>query len=138
MILALLGGTGCSTTSGGGPYMTSVIVTAPNREAVAQATAKAFEQEGYTAIVTEGNEMRFDKQGSLMTKAAYGSYGDAGVWHRVKVWLRPLEGKTWRVGCDAFVVRDYGDSFFEEEQQLLKFRSGPYTKILNDIQNHLP
>ena len=39
--------------------------------------------------------------------------------------------------CQAYVVKDAGDSFFEDEQKLANVRRGPYQSLLNKVANQL-
>jgi hypothetical protein len=52
---------------------------------------------------------------------------------RVKADVVSLGTDTFRLQCQAYVVRGAGDSFFEEEQRLANIRSGPYQSLLNKV-----
>jgi hypothetical protein len=56
---------------------------------------------------------------------------------RVKVDIVSLSGDSQRLQCQAYIVRNAGDSFFEDEQRLANIRSGPYQSLLNKVAKQL-
>jgi hypothetical protein len=76
-----------------------------------------------------------------MTNLAYegvvGTHEGAQTLVRVKMDLVNLGSGSYRLQCQAYVVRGAGDAFFEEEQRLANVRSGPYQSLLNKVAKQL-
>ncbi len=85
--------------------------------------------------------MLFQKEASRGQSLAYGGvvdtyYGSSTVV-RVKASLVDLGGGTYRLQCNAFMVRKADDSFFEDESALLNIRSRPYQNLLDKVAKRL-
>lgn len=139
-MLALTGG-GCGATKPSGASFASVTIKGHTPNEIAQVTAQVFQEEGYVGGSTKGHPMVFQKEGSRMTDLAYQGVVDthygAGTAVRVKVDIVSLGANFHRLQCQAYVVRNAGDGFFEEEQRLANIRSGPYQSLLNKVANQL-
>lgn len=140
-ILAALAGAGCGATKPSGASFASVTIKGHTPEEIARVTAQVFQEDGYIGGSMPGHPMVFQKEGSRMTDIAYGGVADSYYGEktaiRVKVDLVSLGGDTHRLQCQAFVVRDAGQGFFEEEQKLANIRSGPYQSLLNKVVKQL-
>jgi len=85
--------------------------------------------------------MVFQKEGSRGQSLAYGGvvathYGEVTLV-RVRAQLVDLGASGYRLQCQAFMVRNANDSFFEDESRLLNIRSGPYQNLLDKVANRL-
>jgi len=141
-ILALtLIGTGCRSMSGPtSASFASVTITGKSLEEIRNASAAVFQADGYRASAS-GQEMLFEKEGSLNNTFAHDGFvaaqGGAVTIVRVRAEIVDLGGGTRRLQCHAFMVKSAGDSFFEEEHKLANIRSGPYQKLLNKVAKRL-
>ncbi len=70
---------------------------------------------------------------NLAYEGVAGSYYGAKTLVRVKAEIVGIGGGSHRLQCQAYMVRDAGDSFFEEEQKLTSLRSRPYQSLLNKV-----
>lgn len=139
--LLALTGAGCGATKPSGASFASVIIKGHTPNEIAQFTAQVFQEEGYVGGSMKGHPMVFQKEGSRMTDLAYQGVADthygAGTAVRVKVDIVSLGADSHRLQCQAYVVRNAGDGFFEEEQRLANIRSGPYQSLLNKVAKQL-
>ena len=56
---------------------------------------------------------------------------------RVKAEMLDLGNGSQRLQCQASIVRNAGDSFFEDESRLTNLRSGPYQSLLDKVAKQL-
>lgn len=144
-IACLLIGTGafgCKSMSGpGSASFASVTIKNHSSEEITRVTAEVFQADGYSVAPSSDGHMVFQKEASRMTTFAYEGLVAAQAGSitlvRVKAELVDLGSSTFRLQCQAYVVRGAGDSFFEEEQRLTNVRSGPYQSLLNKVSKAL-
>jgi hypothetical protein len=140
-VLLLLAGSGCGLTKPSGASFASVTIKGHTPEEIARATVRVFEEDGYRGGSMPGHPMVFQKEGSRMSDIAYGGVADtfygAKTMVRVKVDIVKLGEASHRLQCQAYMVRDAGDSFFEDEQKLANIRRGPYQSLLNQVARQL-
>jgi hypothetical protein len=133
--------TGCGATKPSGASFASVTIKGHSKDEIARVTAQVFQEEGYVGGSMKGHPMVFQKDASRMTDLAYQGVVDthygAKTVVRVKMDLVNLGGDSHRLQCQAYVVRNAGDGFFEEEQRLANIRSGPYQSLLNKVAKRL-
>jgi hypothetical protein len=101
-----------------------------------------FRENGYMGGPNGPTTMLFQREGSRANDLAYNGvvnthYGAKTVV-RVKSEMVDLGGGSIRLQCQAYMVRNAGDSFFEEETRLANMRGGPYQKLLNETAKRLP
>ncbi|MCL4787690.1 MAG: hypothetical protein KJ070_12995 [Verrucomicrobia bacterium] len=141
VVLLALAGFGCGATKPSGASFASVLIKSRMAQEIANVTAQVFQQEGYVGGSMKGHPMVFQKEGSRMTDIAYQGIVDthygAGTVVRVKVDIVSAGADAHRLQCQAYVVRNAGDGFLEEEQRLAKIRSGPYQALLNKVADRL-
>ena len=144
MLTALLGSawlSGCA--SDGKPKPTgfaSVVIPNRSREEIQQATLTVFISDGYRAVVKPEGKMQFEKEASRSTRNAYSSFGETfkeKVDVRVRAEIESLGLGTHRLHCNAWIVRDAGDAFGEEELKVSSFGRKPYQKLLDDVAARL-
>jgi hypothetical protein len=139
--LLALAGAGCGLTKPGSASFASVTIKGHPPDEIAGVTAQVFQEDGYVGGSMKGHPMVFQKEGSRMTDMAYGGVADtfygAKTLVRVKVDIVTLGADSHRLQCQAYVVKDAGDSFFEEEQRLTNVRRGPYQSLLNKVAKQL-
>jgi hypothetical protein len=139
--LLSLVGIGCHSMSGpASASFASVIIHNHSPAEIQKVTIQVFQEDGY-AVGSIGDQMVFQKEGSRMTNLAYegavGSYYGAQTIVRVKTDLVPLGNDSYRLQCQAYIVRNAGDAFFADEQKLANIRSGPYRSLLKKVAKQL-
>ena len=136
-----LAGTGCGAFKPGSASFASVAIKGHSSEEIARVTAQVFQEDGYVGGSMAGQAMVFQKEGSRMQNLAYEGVVDthygASTLVRVKVNIVMLGEDSRRLQCQAYIVKGAGDAFFEEEQRLANFRSGPYQSLLNKVAKQL-
>ena len=111
----------------------SVRIQGHTAEQIRAATVVVFQQNGYLAVGGR-SEMVFEREGSRWDQIAYGGFvDDASVWVRVRVSVVPLSEGVFRLQCQAFKVRDKGDSVFEQQVRLKNNHSKPYQALLDKV-----
>ena len=139
----LLAGVGCGSL--GGPASASFAsVTIQNRslEEIVGATTKVFGAEGYTGGMSGPGKMVFQKVASRATtmsrEGLVATHYGARTVDRVRVEIDSLGGGTsYRLQCQAYVVRNAGDSMLEDEVRLTNLRGAPYQSLLNKVKKQL-
>ena len=135
------GGLACHSTKPGSASFASVTIHNRSLPEVQQATLLVFREDGYAGAPIGVDGMIFEKEGSRLNDIAYNGvvgthYGQRSAI-RVKSQIVDLGGNSWRLQCQAFTVRDAGDSFFAEEIPMTNIRSGPYQVLLNKVASRL-
>jgi hypothetical protein len=133
--------TGCSLGKPASASFASVVIANRSVEQIQQAATVVFQGDGYSASAGSGNTMVFEKEGTRANNLAYnglvGTHYGAQTIIRVRTDIVDLGGGSSRLQCQAFMVRNANDSFFEDESRLANFRSGPYQKLLDEVVKRL-
>jgi hypothetical protein len=132
---------GCSTGQPGSASFANVIIPGKTPDQICQTTGAVFQEDGYQIVSLNPTGMVFQKEGSRGQSLAYGGVVDthygAVTLVRVKAELQNLGAKGYRLQCQAYMVRNAGDSFFAEETKLVNARSRPYQKLLDQVAKRL-
>lgn len=87
------------------------------------------------------SSMLFQKEASRGQSLAYGgvvdTYYGSSTAVRVRASLVDMGVGTYRLQCQAYMVRKAGDSFFEDETPILNIRSRPYQNLLDKVAKKL-
>jgi hypothetical protein len=133
---------GCSSTSEpGSSSFASVTIAGRTPDQIIQATEQVFREDGFAGGATGKGDLLFQKEGSRMSTLKYegiwATTGGSVTLYRAKCQIIPLGGDSFRLQCQAFVVRNSGDPFFEDEQRLTNVRSGHYKSLLKKVAERL-
>jgi hypothetical protein len=129
---------GCQSPHGwSSNRMASVMIKNQSHELIMTATKDVFREHSYQTLRDGPDEYVFEKQGTGMNTFVYGDLSGEAVWVRVKLVLHEQSPGETLVECDAYIIRGHGNSFFEEEQKLPKYKSGPYQELLDQIKMRL-
>ncbi|HWW00195.1 MAG TPA: hypothetical protein VNZ64_10910 [Candidatus Acidoferrum sp.] len=125
----------------GSASFASVVIASRSTAEIQSATVAVFSANGYAGHDKGSGQMVFEKEGTRANNLAYngvvGTHYGAQTIVRVKTELLDLGGGSHRLQCQAYMVRNAGDSFFEEEQRLANVRRGPYQTILDEVAKRL-
>jgi hypothetical protein len=103
---------------------------------IAAAAIDVFRDQGYRLAHKSTFGLVFEQQGSNLNNLAYGSWiGDQPVWQRVTVDVIALSEGRYRVQCHVVLVRDRSGP--TEEELNVRFRSGPFQKMMDEIARRL-
>ncbi len=134
-LLALLAA-GCGITKPESASFASVVIRGAQPNDIRDAAIAVFQEDGYKAG-TMGDQLVFQREASRLTSLAYEGVVDthygASTLVRVKMDLVNLGSGSYRLQCQAFIVKDAGDAFFAEEQRLANIRSRPYQSLLDKV-----
>ena len=139
----VLSGAGCGSLGGpGSASFASVTIQNRSLEEVVGATTKVFSADGYTGGVSGPGKMVFQKEASRATtmsrEGLLATHYGARTVDRVRVEIDSLGGGTsYRLQCQAYVVRNAGDSMLEDEVRLANLRGAPYQSLLNKVKKQL-
>ena len=81
--------------------------------------------------------MVFEKKGTFMNGLMYGDWYSGGVWERVNVYYGESEPGRTLVACDAYMVQEHDDPFFQNERKPYKTRRHIYQKLLDEVAKEL-
>lgn len=138
----ILGLTGCKgLVQSGSSSFASVTIKHRSSDEIQGVAAQVFRENGYSARVPDAGKIYFEKEGSRANSLAYngvvGTHYGAQTLVRVKAEIVELDSGGHRLQCQAYMVRNPGDSFFEDETRLSNLRSGPYQNLLEEIAKRL-
>lgn len=135
-------GSGCrSVNKPASASFASVVIAGLSMEQIEETATAVFQADGYAAFRTQGGQMVFEKEGTQKDQIAYAGVVGAHYGERVSVRVRTeivdLGVGTLRLQCRAYIVRNAGQSFSEEEVPLLNMKSRPYQKLLDEVARRL-
>jgi hypothetical protein len=141
MLCAVFVSSGCSLGKPASASFASVVIANRNIEQIQQAAKAVFQGDGYSASAGSGNTLVFEKEGTqannLAQNGLVGTHYGAQTVIRVRTDIVDLGSGSFRLQCQTFMVRNAGDSFFEDEHRLANIRSGPYQKLLDEVAKRL-
>ena len=97
---------------------------------------EVFKEHQYVVSRSRPDTMVFEREGTEWDNIAYGNWMGGAVWVRVKASIVPVSEGTFRLQCNAFMVRDRGGST-EEETKLTSLKSHSYQKLLDEVSQRL-
>jgi hypothetical protein len=132
---------GCGMTKPGSASFASVTIKDKTPQEICKAAAAVFQEDGYQVASLDPSQMIFQKEASRGTSLAYNGlvsthYGAQAV-ERVRAELVSLGTGSYRLQCQATIVRNAGDSFFEDESRKSNLRSFPYQRLLDKVAKRL-
>jgi len=138
LLIWMLGGSGCNSTHvPASASFASTTISGNTPGQIRDAAIVVFEEDGYRVAQYDPGALIFEKEGSRMNEIAYGNWlGDIPVWVRVKGSVVPLGEMTYRLQCQAYMVRDRGTGA-EEEVALSHLHKGSYQKLLDKVAQRL-
>jgi hypothetical protein len=138
--LSVLLTAGCSSGPASASFA-SVEIPGRTPDEICKAAATVFQQDGYQVAQLTPKSMVFQKEASRSQSLAYGGVVDthygAVTLVRVRAQLVDLGAGSYRLQCQASMVRNANDSFFEDESRLVNLRSRPYQNLLNKVAKSL-
>ncbi len=138
-LLAVFAFTGCHTPASAS--FASVDIKGKTPAQIREATAMVLQKDDYRCAMMGESDMIFQKEGSRGQSLAYNglvsTYYGGTTLTRFRLQMVDLGAGEYRLQGQAYIVRNAGDSFFEEEQRLANMRRGPYQRLLNDVENQL-
>ena len=132
--------TGCSSVPASASFA-SVVIHNQTPDQIQNVASQVFRENGYRGGATGPSSMMYQREGTAANNLAYngitGAYYGAATIVRVKAEIVDLGEGSNRLQCQTYMVRNAGDSFFEEETRLTNMRSGPYQKLLNEVAQRM-
>lgn len=138
MVCLGLCATGCKTfkdTSSNTNILPSVTINNRTMDAIAATTITVFQNHGFKGGRTGPVEFVFEQAGSRKDQLLYGEWLGNDVSWRAVVTME-AQGNAVRLVCNASIVKDSGDSFFEESRQV-KSQKRAFQKLLDEIEKQL-
>lgn len=103
---------------------------------IASACDEVFNSEGFRLAAIEGGSRTYEKSGSWMQEAAYGSWLSKGVAERLQVEIRNLGADSHVIECEPLLVSHAGTQI-EDARGVPKWKRGKYQKMLDQINDRL-
>jgi hypothetical protein len=118
--------------------LASVIIKNRTPDEIEAATRTIFEKNDYElSRQRDPGPMVFEKKGTFMNGLFYGDWYSGGVWERVKVYHVDMEPGQTLLDCDAYMVQEHDDPFFQSERKPYKSRRHVYQKLLEEVAKEL-
>jgi hypothetical protein len=140
VVAGLLSGTGCQSGPASASFA-SVTIPGKTPEEICQTAGAVFREDGYKVALLSPEQMVFEKEASRGESLAYSGVVDthygATTLVRVRAELVDLGEGSHRLQCQAYMVRNAGDSFFADESRLVNMRSRPYQNLLDKVAKRL-
>lgn len=121
----------------------SVVIKNASLDKIQSTTIQVFKEADYQSTYSSLNQssMVFEKEGTRGQSFAYngivGTHENQMILDRVKVNVAARVDNSFTLSCQAFVVRNAGDSFSAEEIKVSSWKSGPYQKLLDEVAKRL-
>ncbi len=135
--------TGCQTVGGtgaSGKDLAAVSLKADSLRQVKQATLAVFAQKGYALDFDSAKQLVFSKRASTGSTILFGGWPgiDPPIKDRVQIYVEDSGEGDFTLHCDAYVVSDSGQGFFEEKRPVYKTRASAYRKLLEEVKKKIP
>jgi hypothetical protein len=135
--------TGCQTVGGtgvSGKDLAAVSLKADSLQQVKQATLAVFAQKGYALDFDSAKQIVFSKRASTGSTILFGGWPgiDPPIEDRVQLYIEDSGAGDFTLHCDAYVVSDSGQGFFEEKRPVYKTRASAYRKLLEEVKKKIP
>jgi len=138
LLAAVLCLTGCRAAHEPGGVSHAVVqIDGQPLDAVQQATAAVFGEEGYSLVHRSAESMVFERAGSRRDASKYGGWSGEGVTMRVFVTFTALANAGYRLQADVSAKENASDPFFEDENRAMMLNRRPYQKLLNEVESRL-
>jgi len=132
---------GCRLGQPGSASFASVVIPDRSPEQIQDAAVQVFRADGYAAYQAGPGQMVFQKEGTKMNNIGQNgivdTYYGGQTMIRVRAEIVALGTGSCRLQCQAYMVRNAGDSFFEDEHPLATIRRGPYQHLLDKVAKQL-
>ena len=121
----------------------SVLITNASADAIQKTTINVFQEDDYLShyMDPDSGALVFEKEGSKGQSLSYnglvGTHYGQTTLNRVKLKLVDRGDGSYRLNCQAYIVRDAGGGMSADEIKLSGMRSGPYQKLLDKIADRL-
>ncbi len=129
--------TGCRLGKPASASFASVDISGHSPQQIQEATGNVFREDGYAAYLGGNGQMIFQKEGTrannLSQNGVVGSYYGETTMFRVVAEIVEIGGEKYRLQCQAYLVRNPGDSFMEDSHPLANVRRMPYQHLLNKV-----
>jgi hypothetical protein len=135
VIVSILVFSGCRSSSGSSGFA-SVEIRGHTTDEIRQTAVAVFREDGYALSSANGSRLVFERNGSSLNRMAYGSYGN-DVMLRVRLETEWVTAGSYRLNCEAWMVRHAGDRILEDEQELARVRRAPFQKLLDETARRL-
>jgi len=133
-------GAGCHLGQPASASFASVVIGGKSGAQIRDVALAVFRENGFRAHAS-GQQLVFEREGSRANTVAYdglvGAQAGAVTIIRVRADLVDLGTGSYRLQCQAYMVSNAGDSFFEDEHRLANFRSRPYQDLLDEVAKRL-
>ena len=133
--------TGCGLTKPQGASFASVKIPNRSPQQIQQTTMQVFREDGYAGFEAGPGQMVFQREASKMTNIGQngitGSYYGAQTIIRVRAQIVDLGTGTYRLQCQAYFVRNPGQTMLEDEHAMVNARRIPYQDLLNKVAKRL-
>jgi hypothetical protein len=117
--------------------MASIVVTNRSSEQIETALNAVFKNHGYEPGRADGDELVFQKAGSVMSGVVYGDWYSGGVWERIKLYQRELDSRRTVVECDGYMVQEHEDPLFQKEKRQYGTQKSHLRKLLAEVEREL-
>jgi hypothetical protein len=132
---------GCHLFSPGSASFASVTITNRSPAEIGVAVGQVFQEDGYTLRTSKDGQWVFEKEGTRANDLAYNglvaTHNGSRTAVRVRMDLVELGNDSRRLQCQAYMVRNAGEAFFEDESRVANIRSGPYQSLLDKVAERL-
>lgn len=118
--------------------LASVIIKDRTPDEIEAALRTVFERQDYELSPRrDGGPMTFERKGTFMNGLVYGDWYSGGVWERVKVYQIEMEPGRTLVDCNAYMVQEHDDPFFQSERKPYTSRRHIYQRLLDEVAKEL-
>jgi len=130
VVAALLSGCATAPPATGSQRLASVVIEGAAADKIKESVLTVFKRESFALARPAEDKLVFERPGTFLNGLAYGDWYGGGVYERVEVFQKELEPGRTLLDCNAFMVQEPEDPFFEKVRPVSKSRRGRYQKLL--------
>jgi hypothetical protein len=125
---------GCAGPKGAGASrFAAVEITAGQPELIGLAAEQVFGKAGYSGG-GDPRRMVFTQDSGVAGNLLYGGWEPGQSSLRVEAYIERLGDRRYLLWCEAFQMRNAGDSILEEKRKLSRARRGKYQEYLEQVK----
>jgi len=115
----------------------SVVIHGNTPGQIGNVAIEVFRVNGYEAVQTGLTSLVFEKEAKGLSNFTYGNWAnETPLFSRVRVRIVPVDEGTFRIECQAYMVRDRRSSI-EEEIKLSSLKRHPFQAMMDKVAQRL-
>lgn len=116
---------------------TAVVIYNEQADAILDAASKEFVSKGFGVAKREKDTAVYERAGTAVQNAAYGTWMGGTMWERATVTVEPYARGAHLLAVQVSLLQNKDDEFFKEEHKMSRRARKPFQEMLDRIASDL-